>query len=77
MPRTESYWMCVSEAKNIYDSPSITIGKVYKMLTEIYLGEEVAYYIGDDGRNHVFLPSHESYFISLDEWRSNQLNKII
>lgn len=77
MNRVESYWVCISEPEYQFKKPPVTIGKVYKMSSEIILGDEVAYYIGDDGYEYVFLPNHESFFISLEDWRNNQINKII
>lgn len=78
MDRVESYWICVSKVDNYLSKmPPVTIGKLYKMSSEIVWGDEVAYYIADDGYEYVFLPNHETSFERLDDWRSKQLNKII
>lgn len=67
--------VCIKNYRNYEDSDSnfhnITIGKVYDILNF----KNGNYWIWDDNDNQRGLPTE--CFMSLEDWRDNQINKIL
>lgn len=68
---------------NKHHLDKLTIGKIYDVLIEEYdmFGDgslvETHYIIDDDGKEILYGSINNKDFIPLDEWRDNQLNKIL
>ena len=71
----KSKWVCVN-CKITGSDQYQTIGKIYDVTVEVLYGEETAYFTGDDGTEYLFFIADED-FITLEEWREKQLNKIL
>jgi hypothetical protein len=53
-----------------------TIGKTYDVTVDVMYGEETASFVGDDGAEYLFFPGDDD-FVTLEEWRERQLNKVL
>ena len=53
-----------------------TIDKTYDVTVEVIYGEETAYFTGDDGTEYLFFGG-DGDFVTLEQWREMQLNKIL
>lgn len=69
-------WVCISNLniiKKEYDF--LTVGKVYDVTTYT---DSISTYICDKGIERIFNADEESdNFITLDEWRNRQLDKLL
>jgi hypothetical protein len=75
IPITKSKWICVN-CKVPGSDKYQTLGKTYDVTVEVLYGEETASFIGDDGQEYLFFGG-DGDFITLEEWRERQLNKIL
>jgi hypothetical protein len=50
-----------------------TIGKTYELIEFIRNGKKIYYFIDDYGDKPIY---NEKYFVTLEQWREQQLNKI-
>ena len=84
--------ICINKSKGIDDSGNesmhsrtmglnsfydkkLTIGKIYEILTYSEYGDTAEYFIADDGSELLYF-ANDKDFITLEQWREQQLNKI-
>jgi hypothetical protein len=72
---TKSKWVCVA-SKTWGSEKYQTIGKTYDVVVEVMYGEESGSFVGDDGEEYIFFPGDDD-FVTLEEWRQRQLNKLL
>jgi hypothetical protein len=62
--------ICIKNSDEV--NSRTTIGKVYEIFEDYDSGDE--FFVADNGDE---LWYHSHYFISVEQWRENQLNKIL
>jgi hypothetical protein len=73
----KSKWVCIESS---YRS---AFGKVYEVTTDTNTDEvanvsiSISYYIGDNGRPYIIDFEKDKQFITLEEWRQQQLDKLL
>lgn len=75
IPIKTSKWVCVA-SKDWGSEVYQTIGKTYDVTVEVFHGEETYSFVGDDGKEYLLFLSDDD-FITLEEWRERQINKLL
>ena len=65
--------VCVN--KNRFSKDELTIGKTYEILYHTEHGDTVQWFIADDGTELLYFDNDKD-FITVEQHRENQLNKI-
>lgn len=77
----KSKWVCINS--NYVNKELLTEGKVYEFTKEVSICPvtdidlSITSFIGDDGRSYLIDLNNENDFITLEEHRQKQLDKIL
>jgi hypothetical protein len=69
----KSKWVCINS--NYVNKELLTEGKVYEIITETSFG--LSSFIADNGRSYRIDLDNINEFITLEEWREKQLDKLL
>ena len=77
----KSKWVCIN--RSYVNKELLTEGKVYEITKDVSICPitdvdlSLTSFIGDDGRSYLIDLNNENDFISLEEYRQNQLDKLL
>jgi hypothetical protein len=77
----KSKWVCIN--RNYVNNSLLTEGKVYEITKDISMCPvtdidlSITSFIGDDGQSYLIDLNNENGFITLEEYRQQQLDKIL
>ena len=68
-------WVCINRSD--VNKDLLTEGKVYEIITETSFGLSHTSFIADNGRSYLIDLDNINEFITLEEWREKQLDKLL
>jgi hypothetical protein len=72
---TITKWVCINYSD--VNKDLLTVGKVYEIITETSFGLSHTSFIADNGRSYLIDLDNINEFITLEEWREKQLDKLL
>lgn len=72
---TITKWVCIIHSD--VNKDLLTEGKVYEIITETSFGLSHTSFIADNGRSYLIDLDNINEFITLEEWREKQLDKLL
>jgi hypothetical protein len=72
---TITKWVCINHSD--VNKDLLTVGKVYEIITETSFGLSHTSFIADNGRSYLIDLDNINEFITLEEWREKQLDKLL
>ena len=72
---TITKWVCINRSD--VNKDLLTVGKVYEIITETSFGLSHTSFIADNGRSYLIDLDNINEFITLEEWREKQLDKLL
>jgi hypothetical protein len=72
---TLTKWVCINCSD--VNKDLLTEGKVYEIITETNFGLSKTSFIADNGRSYIIDLDNINEFITLEEWREKQLDKLL
>lgn len=72
---TITKWVCINRSD--VNKDLLTEGKVYEIITETSFGLSKTSFIADNGRSYRIDLDNINEFITLEEWREKQLDKLL
>ena len=72
---TITKWICINRGD--VNKDLLTEGKIYEIITETNFGLSQTSFIADNGKSYLIDLDNINEFITLEEWREKQLDKLL